>query len=50
MDNNSIVLSCVYMYDRFRLLKVTNYYALYYGAVGFLTSVLSRGERGSFGY
>ena len=33
------------MYDRFRLLKVTNYYALYYGAVGFLTSVLSRSER-----
>ena len=33
------------MYDGFRLLKVTNYYALYYGAVSFLTSVLSRGER-----
>ena len=29
----------------FRLLKVTNYYALYYGAVGFLTSILSRSER-----
>ena len=32
MDNNRIVLSIVYICDRFRLLKVSNYYALYYGS------------------